>query len=526
MNFKRILALVLAAIMVLGMTACSGSGTADNAGSNAPAATESAATESAATQTGEKPVIKISYPVLVAVPTEEGTVNVEKAMNAYLDEQNKPFHIDLEPIDGMNYANTIDMALLGSTPMDIICPFSGLSQAITSNKVIPLNPYLDNELKETVDLMGKDFLTYSTVDGNTYAIPAYKGMVLYYYWIVRKDAADAAGIDPNATYNLAQISEAMAKLQTFDPSIPAFAVRAGAGGTGNYAALNYVLGSPEYYAYTTLTAGPACFGDDTTLVNYYASDMYKEYVETAYAWNQAGYIQPDASIETEDGPALMSADRALSYFIGYAYDRPTIEAQSANSGGHPIYAIPVGKDVFTSSSFISWCIAHNSANPELAAQALNMLYTDETFLNLLIFGVEGEDYVTLDTTGVVDAIDWPEGKDMMTVPYTAALSCGILGNQFIMSAMKGSTEVSDVPFMKENIENAKKSPLFGFSFDTTNVANQVSAVTNVINQYNPGLTCGELDPAVYLPKFLEDLEAAGINDIIAEAQKQVDEWKK
>ena len=167
MNFKRILALVLAAIMVLGMTACSGSGNADNAGSNAPAATESAATESAATQTGEKPVIKISYPVLVAVPTEEGTVNVEKAMNAYLDEQNKPFHIDLEPIDGMNYANTIDMALLGSTPMDIICPFSGLSQAITSNKVIPLNPYLDNELKETVDLMGKDFLTYSTVDGNT-----------------------------------------------------------------------------------------------------------------------------------------------------------------------------------------------------------------------------------------------------------------------------------------------------------------------------------------------------------------------
>ena len=509
MKMKKLIALVLAVVMVIGMTACTSSNSADGNSSS-----------------GEKPVIKISYPVLVAVPTEEGTVKVEEAMNAYLDEKGESFHVDLEPIDGMNYANTIDMALLGSTPMDIICPFSGLAQAINENKVIPLNPYLDNELKPTVDLMGKDFLTYSTVGDNTYALPAYKGMVLYYYWVVRQDAADAAGIDPNGTYTLSDITELMGKLQATNPQIPAYACRAGAGGTGNYAALNYVLGSPQYYAYTLLTGGAACFGDSTSLVNYYASDMYKEYVETAYAWNQAGYIQPDASIETEDGPALMAADRALSYMIGYAYDRPTIEARSANSGGYPIYAIPVGKDVFTSSSFISWCIAHNSQHPEIAARALNMLYTDSTFLNYLIFGVEGEDYVTLDKSGVVDYIDWPEGKDMMTVPYTAALSCGILGNQFIMSAMKGSTEVSDVPFMQANIQNAQKSPLFGFSFDTTKVANQVSAVSNVVNQYNPGLTCGELDPETYLPKFLADLEAAGINDIIAEAQSQVDAWKK
>ena len=113
---------------------------------------------------------------------------------------------------------------------------------------------------------------------------------------------------------------------------------------------------------------------------------------------------------------------------------------------------------------------------------------------------------------------------METVPYTAALSCGILGNQFIMNAMKGSTNVSDVSFMKEKMENAVKSPLFGFSFDTTNVANEVSAVTNVVNQYYAGLCCGELDPDEYLPKFREDLKAAGIESIIEEAQGQVDTW--
>jgi putative aldouronate transport system substrate-binding protein len=33
-----------------------------------------------------------------------------------------------------------------------------------------------------------------------------------------------------------------------------------------------------------------------------------------------------------------------------------------------------------------------------------------------------------------------------------------------------------------------------------------------------------MDPAENLPKFIEELEAAGINEIIAEKQKQLDEF--
>ena len=34
-----------------------------------------------------------------------------------------------------------------------------------------------------------------------------------------------------------------------------------------------------------------------------------------------------------------------------------------------------------------------------------------------------------------------------------------------------------------------------------------------------------VDPEVELPKFISKLKVAGIDDIIAEAQKQFDEWK-
>ncbi len=472
----------------------------------------------------EKPLVKISYPVLVVVPTEEGTVKVEEAINEYLDSIGETFHVDLDPIDGNNYANTIDMSLLGSTPMDIICPFSGLQAAINGKKIIPLNDYLDNELAEAVEIVGEDYLKPGTVDGKSYAIPCYKGQVLIYYWNVRKDLFDAAGLDPNAEYDIEALTEALKKLQEVEPDIPAIAPRLGVGGTGNNFMLDQVLGGANGYQMTTLTGGGAAFGDSTTIENLYESELFEKVVRTAWEWSEAELMPYDCSIETEDGPSLVGADRAQSYIIGYGYARDTVEAQTANSGGYEIYAIPLTEQVFNSSSFIYWCIAHNSEHPAEAARLLNMLYTDETLLNYVIFGVEGDDYVIEDESGIVRAINWPEGQSMETVPYTAALSCGILGNQFIMNAMKGSTNVSDVSFMKEKMENAVKSPLFGFSFDTTNVANEVSAVTNVVNQYYAGLCCGELDPDEYLPKFREDLKAAGIESIIEEAQGQVDTW--
>ena len=57
-----------------------------------------------------------------------------------------------------------------------------------------------------------------------------------------------------------------------------------------------------------------------------------------------------------------------------------------------------------------------------------------------------------------------------------------------------------------------------------NVQTQVAAVANVVSQYNTALTYGEENPEEVLPEFLAELEAAGINDIIADYQAQLDAW--
>ena len=59
---------------------------------------------------------------------------------------------------------------------------------------------------------------------------------------------------------------------------------------------------------------------------------------------------------------------------------------------------------------------------------------------------------------------------------------------------------------------------------TANVATQVAAVSNVVDQYLKVLTFGDVDPDEFYPQFLDALKVAGIDDIIADYQTQADAW--
>ena len=49
-------------------------------------------------------------------------------------------------------------------------------------------------------------------------------------------------------------------------------------------------------------------------------------------------------------------------------------------------------------------------------------------------------------------------------------------------------------------------------------------MANVIEQYLPALVCGSVDPEQDIPEFVERLNDAGLLDIIAAKQEQLDAW--
>ena len=52
----------------------------------------------------------------------------------------------------------------------------------------------------------------------------------------------------------------------------------------------------------------------------------------------------------------------------------------------------------------------------------------------------------------------------------------------------------------------------------------MAAVQSVFDQYRLPLENGVIDPDENLPKFIQALKDAGIDTVIAEKQRQLDEW--
>ena len=75
---------------------------------------------------------------------------------------------------------------------------------------------------------------------------------------------------------------------------------------------------------------------------------------------------------------------------------------------------------------------------------------------------------------------------------------------------------------------AGEIPLLGWAFDAKNKANEVenelNACANVAAEFGLALSVGSIDPATELPKFLDKLEANGIQKVVDAANKSAQDF--
>lgn len=70
------------------------------------------------------------------------------------------------------------------------------------------------------------------------------------------------------------------------------------------------------------------------------------------------------------------------------------------------------------------------------------------------------------------------------------------------------------------------SVALGFNFNPDLVKTELANVAAVVKELQDPLTAGMVDPETVLPEYLKRLDEAGLQTIIAEAQKQLNEWAK
>ena len=472
------------------------------------------------TKTDEPSVITLDMSTLFIVPNLEATQTVEDAINNYLEnELHETYRVHLKITAIGDYLQKIPMELAsgGDDTADVVQVFD-VANWSDNGYIIPLDEYADNELKPTLDMIG-DVINNGKVDGQIFMVPRYFGTVLDWKWIYNKQMVEDAGIDVSKIKDLDTLGDALAELKVKYPE--------------EYF-LVYCNQFDRILQPKTKTAQvgtyTATVGDSTQLVNYYETDAFKDAIYKAYDFRQKGYADPEGSANTLSHDAVVMGGASKGVIMGHSNDCDSIAqmfTQTADYGDgetHEFGAVTIAMDDKATDT-LGIGISHSCKDPAAAARFINLLYTDQFIWDALIFGAEGQDYEwNEDHT----KIRYPEGMDFNTVPYNCMYSCGMIGNgfDFFLEYESGNETGSNGEYGKYLFENAATPPLYGFVPVTTNVANEIAAVSNVVDQYTNVLTYGDVNPDEQYPLFLQALKDAGIDKIVADYQAQADAWVK
>lgn len=507
-KMKKVAALAMATAMAVSMAACGGSSSTS---------TTSTAAGDTKSDSGNYDQVVYAYATFNNIPSEEDLDVVEEEINKITREKINA-EVTLKPISIADYVNKVSLSLQGGEKIDVYQSLGNFGNCVSTDMCYDITDLIDSCAPGTKELLGDKFLDACKVNGKLYGIPTYKPFALTPMIIYRQDIADELGIDMSTVNSVEDITDVLRKVKEAKPDmIPLSPVQSGVSG------LEMTMGDVDWLSDDYYKPVGILMDDDMTVQDLYSTDIFQSRCDLARTWYNEGLIMKDAATTTSTAAECMSSGNYFGYIAAYSYpEADTAASLQAQCGNYDIGAKMIGDAYLGTGDInaVSWMIASTTDVPEAALKFLDLTYTDKDIVNLLIYGIEGRDYVMNDD----GTVSYPEGEDSTTVPYTAQLSCGTLGNFFNMYPTVGTNPESLAWEQKQN-EEAKTSPAMGFTFDSSKLNTQYTAVKNAISQYLPGLLCGSVDPNTELAKFQQALQDAGYQDILNAKQEQLDAWK-
>lgn len=496
MNKKKAMTFLLVSVMAGSMLAGCGS---DNASSSNDGSSKSADSSN-----------QDSYTVKILAPGDASTDDCAKISEAASKITEEKFNtkVELTRVGFGSYDQQVNLTLASSEKLDLMYEYCGnVTSAISSGQIVPITDYLDSYGSDMKSQISDSDWKCVTFNGDIYGVPANKEKATGWGFAMNKEMADATGIDYSSIKTEEELEPLLEKVKEMYPDVyPIVSNNGSMSLMTDQDDLGGDIGSLE-----------SASGDNTTVINYYGTDEYMNEMKLRYDWAQKGLLMPDASTSTENANSLIGAGKGFGRFTN---TKPGIEKEMEKEVGKEVVVLEMVKPYTTTTRVdIVWYVPHNSEKPERAVQVLNEIYTNPDLANLFINGLEGKHYEFVDKEKGI--VNYPEGVNASNTGYTSLPWAW--PNETISYIWEGlDSDIWDQ--IQEFNKDATVSPAKGFAWDNTEVQNEVTACANVVAKYGPALECGSLEPETTIPKFLDELKAAGADTIIAEKQKQLDAW--
>lgn len=519
---KRIISALLVCLLVLSLAACNSGTTPGNNGSTASGNSQAEESDANSGNTsagddGDYPVIRINETAFYGGPPANGDL-IQDALNEILREKAQA-EIEFVYVQMSDLQTQLNLLLTGGDDsLDLLSSFwyAGVGELVANGQVMAIDDLLASDGQGIQEIFEpySEILDCGRVNGKLYGIPSVCAWTCENCYLVMEDIVESAGIDlPEKIANLDELTPYLIQMKEAHPDKYFIA-----GSTSPYwipKTIDY-LGDDNYLG---VILDPE---NGTKIENYYESEYFLNFLDNVKIWKENDLISPDPM--SNNTAVLGNLTNKITYGVtGYDYnlENTIYEADKQNSYDGPIVGTQIGEKYLTTAnaSTYMWHITSFCEDPAAAMRVLNVLYTDPEAANILMNGLEGVTYV-VDENG---QLEYPEGVTNHQEAGWFAMYNAARPNGFLCPTWNYSRPDA-YDLLKEDNANAIKSTALGFTPDLSSVADQYAACANVIAQYYAPLVNAVVDIDETLPVFQQALRDAGIEDIIAEEQRQFDEW--
>lgn len=395
----------------------------------------------------------------------------------------------------------------------------------------PLDELLEKYGQGTKALFPEGVWDAMRIGGNIYGIPSLKDNGYYISLVYNDTMAQELGIDMEAFpqhSNWRELEDLLREAKEKRDAVhPEWADHPIAWDSGLVYPYNFAFETflnDSYLAVCNIEGIMDVEGYDAeTIINFYETPEYLEFALQKQRLVEDGIYAYDYE-KIRD----WRYDGSVFAFVGWGYTY----MQEHLYGEEFVTKMIMSDTLWTeTNNFFSagTCISANCKNPEQAMRVLELVNTDPFVATMMRFGIEGTHW------------KYDENGDM-TFEGTANADAATYSHYYWYAAPVGNLTIVNAPeslvgpdgIMLTKMVEYNNSCLLpnhmGFVLDTSPIANELAACTNIVQEYQKEINEGKLvsqdEVRDSVAEFVEKLKANGSEKIVEEVQRQVDAWRE
>jgi putative aldouronate transport system substrate-binding protein len=349
----------------------------------------------------------------------------------------------------------------------------------------------------------------ASIDGHLYGISSLMRVYSAFGPQVRTDLVEGKGWNGKMD-TFADYEAYMDIVKANYPEIEPYEV----GATGATFLSSSFMTSRGFYAMGNFYIDPSQPNPKLMLIYEY-EPFITEYLPMVQRWAQKGFWPRD----------VLAQQNQDKFRFGYAASNMTnLEMYEENFRAHPEWNLQFYNWV-TDLSYQSFLqdmavVSATSQNPERALAVYDLITNDKEIFRALFYGIEGVSY-SIEMENGQERIVFPDADNFAISNFWAART-----DEFFLQFRGGPTNLNSLKqdWSSRIVDGRGAQKYRALNFDTSAVDTELAAITSAATQYFNPVSIGLEDPATAIPELKRQYEAAGIEKIRQDYQRQLDEY--